>query len=56
MTGEQHIRHFSEYMGDPKILEDGASYVERNYFWESADIIGSVFKPNDDIWNEMCDE
>lgn len=57
MTGKDPYTKFSIYVGDSKILEDGALYVGKEYFWESAGYFWSVFKPNDGFMlNEMCDE
>ena len=61
ITGRAAYTAFSEYMDDPKILEDGALYVGQEYFGESAGYYWSVFKPesaNDDRFNlnKKCDE
>ncbi len=61
ITGRDAYTAFSEYMDDPKILEDGALYVGQEYFWESAGYYWSVYKPesaNDDRFNlnRKCDE
>jgi len=60
MTGKNAYIAFSEYMGDDKILSDGALYVGQNYFWESAGFYWSIYKPGtagDDRYNfnRKCD-
>ena len=56
-TGRNAYTRFSEYAGDPKILEDGALYVGKEYFWEAAGYYWSVYKPEDGFdFNGMCDE
>ena len=39
-TGRNAYTRFSEYAGDPKILEDGALYVGKEYFGKRQDITG----------------
>ncbi len=61
MTGKNAYKAFSEYMGDDKILSDGALYVGQNYYWESAGFFWSIYKPStagNDIYNfnQKCDE
>ncbi|MDE5866743.1 MAG: hypothetical protein K2H31_09125, partial [Lachnospiraceae bacterium] len=61
MTGRAAYKAFSEYMKDPKILEDGALYVGQNYFWEAGAYYWSVYKPStrsDDNYNLniLCDD
>lgn len=46
LTGKTSYKIFSEYMGDPKILSDGALYVGQYYFWEAAGFFWSIYKPN----------
>ena len=56
-SGRDAYTQFSEYVGDPKILEDGALYVGKEYFWEAAGYYWSVYKPGDGFkFNERCDE
>ncbi len=56
-TGRNAYTRFSEYAGDPKILEDGALYVGKEYFWEAAGYYWSVYKPGDGFdFNGLCDE
>lgn len=61
MTGKNAYRAFSEYMGDDRILSDGALYVGQNYFWESAGFYWSIYKPSTagdgsyDL-NQKCDD
>ena len=57
VTGRDAYTRFSEYAGDPKILEDGALYVGKEYFWEAAGYYWGVYKPEDGFdFNGMCDE
>ena len=57
VTGRDAYTRFSEYTGDPKILEDGALYVGKEYFWEAAGYYWSVYKPGDGFdFNGTCDE
>lgn len=44
MTGKDAYEKFSIYMNDSKILEDGALYVAKEYFWESAGFYWSIYK------------
>lgn len=46
ITGRDAYQKFSDYMGDPKIMSDGALYVGKNYFWESAGFFWSIYKPH----------
>ena len=46
LTGRTSYKVFSEYIGDSKILSDGALYVGQNYFWEAGAFYWSVYKPN----------
>lgn len=56
-TGRNAYTRFSEYAGDPKILEDGALYVGKECFWEAAGYYWSVYKPGDGFdFNGLCDE
>lgn len=60
ITGREVYESFSEYMNDPKIVEEGALYVAKEYFWESAGYYWSIYKPktaNDDRFdlNKKCD-
>ena len=52
MTGKDAYEKFSIYMNDPKILEDGALYVAKEYFWESACFYWSIYKSS---LNQECD-
>lgn len=45
LTGMTTYRVFSEYIGDPKILSDGALYVGQKYFWVAAGFYWIVYKP-----------
>lgn len=61
ITGRAAYEAFSDYINDPKIVEDGALYVGQNYFWESGAYYWSVYKPGtaqDDSFdlNKKCDE
>ena len=56
-SGRDAYTRFGEYAGDPKILEDGALYVGKEYFWEAAGYYWGVYKPEDGFdFNGMCDE
>ena len=61
ITGRANYQAFSDYMGDERIITDGALYVGQNYYWESAGFYWSIGKPgtaNDDRYdlNKKCDE
>ena len=61
ITGRANYQAFSDYMGDERIITDGALYVGQNYYWESAGFYWSIGKPstvNDDSadLNKKCDE
>ena len=61
ITGRLNYQAFSDYMGDERIITDGALYVGQNYYWESAGFYWSIRKPrtaNDDRYdlNKKCDE
>ena len=61
ITGRLNYQAFSDYMGDERIITDGALYVGQNYYWESAGFYWSIGKPgtaNDDRYdlNKKCDE
>lgn len=61
ITGRLNYQAFSDYMGDERIITDGAFYVGQNYYWESAGFYWSIGKPrtaNDDRYdlNKKCDE
>lgn len=61
ITGRANYQEFSNYMGDERIITDGALYVGQNYYWESAGFYWSIRKPrtaNDDRYdlNKKCDE
>lgn len=61
ITGGANYQAFSDYMGDERIITDGALYVGQNYYWESAGFYWSIGKPrtaNDDRYdlNKKCDE
>ena len=36
LTGRSNYQSFSDYMGDPEIMNQGCSYVADNYPWSSA--------------------
>lgn len=36
MTGRENYEDFATYIGDEKILTEGADYVAKNYAWEVA--------------------
>ena len=61
ITGRANYQAFSDYMGDERIIKDGALYVGQNYYWESAGFYWSIGKPgtaNDGRYdlNKKCDE
>lgn len=61
ITGRSAYQAFSDYMCDSDIIDLGALYVAKNYFWESAGYFWSIYKPstaNDDSFNlnKKCDE
>ena len=47
LTWKTTYYEFAKYIGDPKILEEGAEYVAENYAWESAAWFWSVYKEID---------
>lgn len=55
ITGKNQYKIFSEYMNDSQILTDGALYVGKNYYWETAGFFWSVYKPGSCI-NRIKDE
>ncbi|KZE40469.1 hypothetical protein AV540_25735, partial [Brevibacillus parabrevis] len=36
LTGKANYQQFADFMGDQKIVQEGYSYVSKNYAWESA--------------------
>jgi len=46
MTGREPYTVFSVYKDNPKIMEDGALYVGKEFYWEVAGFYWSVYKPN----------
>lgn len=61
MTGRFAYEAFSEHMGCPQILDDGALFVGKEYFWESAGYYWKIYKPStagNDMYNlnKICDD
>lgn len=46
MTGREPYTVFSVYKDNSKIMEDGALYVGKEFYWEAAGFYWSVYKPN----------
>ncbi len=61
MTGRDAYTAFSAYKDDHYIVDHGALYVAKKYYWEAGAFYWSVYKPgtaNDDRYdlNKKCDE